>query len=63
MTTVSNLGHALAISLGWSFKDHGKSFEAVYERHHPPRDTDFSTNPLVQIGDSRRPSLRLAAYC
>jgi dTDP-4-amino-4,6-dideoxygalactose transaminase len=23
-------------NLGWSFKDHGKSFEAVYERHHPP---------------------------
>ncbi|HSP62371.1 MAG TPA: DegT/DnrJ/EryC1/StrS family aminotransferase, partial [Pyrinomonadaceae bacterium] len=22
--------------LGWSFKDHGKSFEAVYERSHPP---------------------------
>jgi dTDP-4-amino-4,6-dideoxygalactose transaminase len=22
--------------LGWSFKDHGKSYEAVYERHHPP---------------------------
>jgi dTDP-4-amino-4,6-dideoxygalactose transaminase len=22
--------------LGWSFKDHGKSFEAVYERQHPP---------------------------
>lgn len=22
--------------LGWSFKDHGKSFEAVYERDHPP---------------------------
>lgn len=21
--------------LGWSFKDHGKSFEAVYERQHP----------------------------
>jgi dTDP-4-amino-4,6-dideoxygalactose transaminase len=20
----------------WSFKDHGKSYEAVYERHHPP---------------------------
>lgn len=20
----------------WSYKDHGKSFEAVYERHHPP---------------------------
>ena len=23
-------------NLGWSFKDHGKSFEAVYERDHPP---------------------------
>jgi dTDP-4-amino-4,6-dideoxygalactose transaminase len=22
--------------LGWSFKDHGKSYEAVYERDHPP---------------------------
>jgi dTDP-4-amino-4,6-dideoxygalactose transaminase len=22
--------------LGWSFKDHGKSYEAVYEREHPP---------------------------
>jgi len=22
--------------LGWSFKDHGKSYEAVYERQHPP---------------------------
>jgi dTDP-4-amino-4,6-dideoxygalactose transaminase len=22
--------------LGWSFKDHGKNFEAVYERRHPP---------------------------
>lgn len=22
--------------LGWSFKDHGKSFDAVYERSHPP---------------------------
>lgn len=22
--------------LGWSFKDHGKSYEAVYERKHPP---------------------------
>src|ERR1700733_4467033 len=22
--------------LGWSFKDHGKSFAAVYERSHPP---------------------------
>ena len=22
--------------MGWSFKDHGKSFEAVYERDHPP---------------------------
>jgi dTDP-4-amino-4,6-dideoxygalactose transaminase len=22
--------------LGWSFKDHGKSFAAVYERDHPP---------------------------
>ena len=22
--------------LGWSFKDHGKSYEAVYERNHPP---------------------------
>lgn len=22
--------------LGWSFKDHGKSFKAVYERSHPP---------------------------
>jgi dTDP-4-amino-4,6-dideoxygalactose transaminase len=22
--------------LGWSFKDHGKSFEAVHERSHPP---------------------------
>lgn len=22
--------------MGWSFKDHGKSFEAVYERQHPP---------------------------
>jgi len=20
----------------WSFKDHGKSYEAVYEREHPP---------------------------
>src|SRR5215471_2012977 len=22
--------------LGWSFKDHGKSYDAVYEREHPP---------------------------
>jgi len=22
--------------LGWSFKDHGKSYEAVYKRNHPP---------------------------
>jgi dTDP-4-amino-4,6-dideoxygalactose transaminase len=22
--------------LGWSFKDHGKSYQAVYEREHPP---------------------------
>jgi dTDP-4-amino-4,6-dideoxygalactose transaminase len=22
--------------LGWSFKDHGKSFQAVFEREHPP---------------------------
>src|SRR5215469_7453096 len=22
--------------LGWSFKDHGKSYEAVYQRKHPP---------------------------
>lgn len=22
--------------LGWSFKDHGKNYEAVYERQHPP---------------------------
>ena len=22
--------------LGWSFKDHGKSFDAVYQRSHPP---------------------------
>jgi dTDP-4-amino-4,6-dideoxygalactose transaminase len=48
--------------LGWSFKDHGKSFEAVYERSHP-RDTAFSTNPLVRIGDSLRPKRRLDACC
>ena len=23
-------------SRAWAFKDHGKSYEAVYERHHPP---------------------------
>lgn len=34
----------------WSYKDHGKSYEAVYEREHAPG-SDGCTNHSVPTGE------------
>jgi len=60
------LDDEIAWSRAWAYKDHGKSFQAVYERDHPPGfrwlHEDFGTNwrmPEVQAAIGRRQLVKL----